>query len=66
MRYIVTLMIILASVYAAAEDIILGPDTNLVWAATPCIDAVICGDPVGDSDVRCVKLLVCGEDADSK
>ena len=27
----------------------------------PCITTEFCGDPEGDSDVRCVRATVCGE-----
>ena len=27
----------------------------------PCITVEFCGDPIGDSDVSCVNLIICGE-----
>jgi hypothetical protein len=36
------------------------PSTSIVFPS--CITTEFCGDPAEDSDVRCVRAVVCGEE----
>jgi hypothetical protein len=48
---------------ASAEEMFFVTSDSPQWeqVETACVVTEICGDSVGDSDVRCVRITICGE-----
>jgi hypothetical protein len=76
MRYLVALAVLFWATAGMAEELIVSTDhlddgnmiyvvedSGTIWKVPEqaCIDTELCGDSVEGSEVRCVRIRVCGE-----
>jgi hypothetical protein len=76
MRYLVVIGVLFWSTAGMAEELIVSTDylddenyvlvydtDGVEWRVPEqaCIDTELCGDRVDDSEVRCVRVRICGE-----
>jgi hypothetical protein len=76
MKYLVVIGVLFWSMAGMAEELIVSTDylddkdyvlvddtAGVEWKVPEqaCIDTELCGDRVDDSEVRCVRVRICGE-----